>query len=125
MPLPRWLAKVNRRVFNPIEIRRGRRPVLIHVGRVTGRTRLTPLDAHRVPGGYLLIPMYGPRTDWVRNVMAAGEARLRLEGREVAVTNPQLVPRSEIWGSVAGGTRVPPGIHPESLLLLLDDAPAR
>jgi hypothetical protein len=30
MPLPRWLAHINKRVLNPIEVRRGARPVLIH-----------------------------------------------------------------------------------------------
>ena len=30
MPLPRWLAHINKRVFNPMEVRRGARPVLIH-----------------------------------------------------------------------------------------------
>jgi hypothetical protein len=59
MALPRWLAQINKRVFNPIEIRRGKRPVLIHVGRTSGKTRHTPLDAHRLPDGYLFIPMYG------------------------------------------------------------------
>ena len=72
MPMPRWLAQVIERVFNRIEIKRGVRPVLIHVGRVSGTTYLTPLDAHPVADGYLFIPMYGPRTDWVKNVMATG-----------------------------------------------------
>ena len=70
MPFPRWLAHVNKRVFNPIEERRGARPVLIHTGRTSGKTYRTPLDAHRLPDGYLFIPMYGPRTDWVKNAMA-------------------------------------------------------
>ena len=43
MPFPRWLAHVNKRVFNPIEERRGARPVLIHTGRSSGRTYRTPL----------------------------------------------------------------------------------
>lgn len=30
MPLPRWLAHINKRVLDPIEVRRGARPVLIH-----------------------------------------------------------------------------------------------
>jgi len=33
MPLPRWLAQINKRVFNPMEVRRGARQVLIHTGR--------------------------------------------------------------------------------------------
>ena len=44
MPLPRWLAHINKRVFNPMEVRRGARPVLIHTGRSSGKTYRTPLD---------------------------------------------------------------------------------
>ena len=61
MPLPRWLAHINKRVFNPMEVRRGARPVLIHTGRSSGKTCRTPLHAHRLPDGYLFIPLYGPR----------------------------------------------------------------
>jgi hypothetical protein len=76
MDLPRWLARMNKHVANPLEIRRGVRPVLTHVGRTSGRTYRTPLDAHPLPNGYVFIPMYGPRTDWVKNVLTAGTARL-------------------------------------------------
>jgi hypothetical protein len=37
MHFPRWLAHVNKRVFNPIEERRGARPVLIHTRDASGR----------------------------------------------------------------------------------------
>ena len=65
MPLPRWLAHINERVFNPMEVSRCARPVLIHTGRSSGEIYWTPFDAHRLPDGYLFIPLYGPRTDWV------------------------------------------------------------
>ena len=57
MSLPRWLAQINKRLFNPIEERRGVRPVLIHTGRSSGKTYRTPLDAHRLTDGYLSIPL--------------------------------------------------------------------
>jgi hypothetical protein len=31
MPYPRWLAKINKRVFNPRQIRKGDYPVAAHV----------------------------------------------------------------------------------------------
>lgn len=34
---------------------------------------------------------YGPKTDWVKNVMAAGSFQLVYKGREIALTNPRLV----------------------------------
>jgi deazaflavin-dependent oxidoreductase (nitroreductase family) len=63
-----------------VEVRRGARPVLIHTGRTSGKTYRTPLDAHHPPDGYLFIPLYGPRTDWVKNVLAAQAARLSIDG---------------------------------------------
>ena len=84
MPLPRWLAQMNKRIFNPREIRRGIQPVLIHMGRSSARTYRTPLDAHPLGDGYLFIPLYGPRTDWVKNVLAAGSAPLDPERRDRA-----------------------------------------
>ncbi|OFW65194.1 MAG: hypothetical protein A2135_08080 [Actinobacteria bacterium RBG_16_67_15] len=120
MALPRWLARINRRVFNPIEIRRGVRPVLIHVGRSSGRTYSTPLDAHAVEGGYVFIPMYGPSTDWLRNVLAAGTALLRIKGQEIELDTPRLVRKREVWPLVAATTKKPPGITDESQLLRMD-----
>ena len=51
MPYPRWLAKVNKRVFNPREIRKGERPAVSHVGRSSGSVYQTPLDAHPTKDG--------------------------------------------------------------------------
>ena len=91
MPMPRWLGHVNKRVFNPPAIAGGKRPVLTHVGRTSGRTYRTPLDAHPVEGGYVFILVYGPGSDWVRNVLAAGSASLRVDGKDIPLTTPRLV----------------------------------
>lgn len=120
MPLPRLLAKINNRVFNPLEIRRGVRPVLIHLGRTSGQTYRTPLDAHPLPDGYVFIPMYGPRTDWVKNVLAAGSARLVVKGDEIELNNPRLTPKRDVWPLLRPSTKVPPGISDESQLLRMD-----
>lgn len=120
MPLPRWLAHINKRVFNPIEVRRGARPVLIHTGRSSGKTYRTPLDAHQLPGGYLFIPLYGPRTDWVRNVMAAQRARLSVDGQEIELRSPRLVKKKDIWPLVPTTKKSYPGISSESQLLRMD-----
>ena len=120
MPLPRWLAGINKRVFNPREIRRGVRPVLIHVGRSSGKTYRTPLDAHPIPDGYLFIPNYGPRSDWVRNVLVAGSARLSVGGEEIELESPRIVRKSDIWPMLPTTTKTPPGISDESELLRMD-----
>lgn len=123
MALPRWLARLNRRFVNPREIRLGSRPVVTHQGRISGTVYQTPLDAHPLPDGYVFIPMYGPRTDWVRNILATGEASLTIDGREVRLEAPRLVRQQELWPLLPPGTRVPPGISGESELLRMDLCP--
>jgi hypothetical protein len=85
MPYPTWLAKINKRVFNPREIRRGERPVVLHVGRSSGTPYQTPLDAHPTKRGYLLVVRYGPGSDWVRNILMAGTL---LQGRALLADEP-------------------------------------
>lgn len=96
MALPRWLARLNRAVLNPLEMRRREGPVLEHVGRVSGVTFTTPLDAHVDDDGVVLTPLYGPRTDWVRNVLATGRATLVVDGRRLELTSPRLVGAGEL-----------------------------
>jgi deazaflavin-dependent oxidoreductase (nitroreductase family) len=108
MPLPRWLAEVNKRVFNRWELKRGVRPVLIHVGRTSGKTYETPLDAHRVEGGYIFICNYGSRSDWVQNVLAAGAARLRIGDTESELVEPRLLAAEEAIEQLPAGTKTPP-----------------
>jgi deazaflavin-dependent oxidoreductase (nitroreductase family) len=106
--MPRWWGQINKRVFNPLELRRGERPVLAHVGRTSGRTYQTPLDAHRVDGGYVFVLVYGSRSDWVRNVLAAGDARLTIDGDEVALTKPRLIGDEKAWQVLPQDVKRPP-----------------
>ncbi|GII04865.1 nitroreductase family deazaflavin-dependent oxidoreductase [Planobispora takensis] len=108
MPMPKWWGHVNKRVFNPLTMALGKSPVLIHVGRVSGATYRTPLDAHPVDGGYLFILVYGSGSDWVRNVLAAGGARLRVDGREVELAAPRLLGEAEAFRALSEEVTRPP-----------------
>ncbi|WP_433369361.1 nitroreductase family deazaflavin-dependent oxidoreductase [Streptosporangium sp. CA-115845] len=108
MPMPLWWGHVNKRVFNPRVIARGTWPVLTHVGRISGTTYRTPLDAHPVDGGYLFVLVYGSRSDWVRNVLAADGARLRVDGREVELAVPRLVGKDEAFQALSDEVPRPP-----------------
>ena len=101
MPYPRWLAKVNKRFFNPGQVRKGKYPVVTHVGRTSGRSYLTPLDAFPTDTGYVLVVRYGPDSDWVRNILAAGTATLRVGGEEYALDSPRLVTQEEALRALA------------------------
>jgi deazaflavin-dependent oxidoreductase (nitroreductase family) len=108
MPVPMWVAQVNKRVFNPLELRRGVRPVLTHVGRSSQKTYRTPLDAHPVDGGYIFIMMYGSDSDWVQNVLAAGAATLEVGGDEFELASPRLVSKEDAWQLLSATTKAPP-----------------
>ncbi len=95
MPLPKWLAQINKRSFNKLELKRGVRPVLTHVGRSSGKIYHTPLDAHPVDDGFIFIMNYGSDSDWVKNIMAAGTATLRVDGDEVALVSPRVVGKDD------------------------------
>jgi deazaflavin-dependent oxidoreductase (nitroreductase family) len=108
MPMPRWWGHINKRVFNPRAIASGKWPVLVHVGRSSGAVYRTPMDAHPIDGGYLFILVYGSGSDWVQNVLAAGHARLRVDGREVDLTAPRLVGEAEAFAALPDEVARPP-----------------
>ena len=95
MPYPRWLAKINKRVFNPGQIRKGSYPVVTHIGRSSGKVYQTPLDAFPTRTGYVLVARYGPNSDWIRNILAAGSATLRIEGEDHDLGPRERVGRAE------------------------------
>lgn len=103
MTYPRWLARINKRLFNPGQIRKGKYPVVTHVGRTSGKTYQTPLDAFPTKTGYVLVARYGPESDWVRNILAAGEATLRVDGAEHSLDSPRLVGLDQALDALASG----------------------
>ncbi len=120
MPLPKWLAQLNKRTFNKLEIKRGKRPVLIHVGRSSGTTYHTPLDAHPVDGGYIFIMNYGADSDWVRNILSAGSARLKVGGDEVELESPRVVTKDVALPQLPANTKTPPDFMNVTEFLQMD-----
>jgi deazaflavin-dependent oxidoreductase (nitroreductase family) len=95
MALPRGLARFNRVVTNRVT-----RPfaavlpgfaVVEHVGRRSGATYRTPVNAFRRGDGYVIVLTYTHHTDWFANVCAAEHARLVHLGKHIDVERPQLV----------------------------------
>jgi deazaflavin-dependent oxidoreductase (nitroreductase family) len=93
--LPRALARFNRVVTNRIgrlvATRVSGGAIVVHRGRRSGREYRTPIAVFRRPGGYVVALTYGPGAEWVRNVLAAGEAVLELPEGRVRVTRPRVV----------------------------------
>ena len=107
MPYPRLLAKINKRVFNPKAIRKGDYPVITHVGRTSGRSYQTPLDAYPTKTGYVIVVRYGPKSDWVLNVLAAETVTLRVDGEVLSLGSPRLVSQKEALDNLISDE--PPG----------------
>ncbi len=120
MPMPLWWGQINKKLFNPGALEKGDWPVLRHVGRSSGRIHRTPLGVHRRDGGYVMFLVYGPGADWAQNVMAAGEATLEIDGGEVGLTNPRVVPLDEALAEIPEDTKRPPGLLRISECLMVD-----
>lgn len=102
MPLPRWLARFNRRVTNVLGRRvAGRLPsfaIVNHRGRHSSKAYRTPANAFARPGGYVFALTYGPGADWVKNVLAAGGCELEMDRKRVRLVHPRIVhdPRQQL-----------------------------
>jgi deazaflavin-dependent oxidoreductase (nitroreductase family) len=66
--------------------------VVRHVGRRSGRTYQTPVVVARHDDSFLIALPYGERTDWLKNVLAAGSATITAGGRDYDVDRPEMIP---------------------------------
>jgi deazaflavin-dependent oxidoreductase (nitroreductase family) len=94
MPASRRVARFNRRFLNRLTLRvAGYLPgfaIVSHVGRKSGRTYRTPVNAFRTDDGYIVALTYGSGSDWVKNVLAAGSCEMQTKGRRVLLSNPRI-----------------------------------
>lgn len=68
---------------------------IVHTGRRSGRRYATPVGARRT-GDVIVIPMtFGARSDWARNVRAAGGCSIRLNGENYDVIQPEVLSRQD------------------------------
>jgi deazaflavin-dependent oxidoreductase (nitroreductase family) len=62
-----------------------------HRGRKSGKPYETIVTAYR-KGNVLAIALVHGKTDWVKNVLAAGEADVHFVRRDVHIVNPRILP---------------------------------
>lgn len=82
------------KAFNPIARRfagGSLYALLRHRGRKSGRRYETPVVALATAAGIVVPVNYGLRTDWLQNIMAAGEAEIKLGGRWRRLVEPRLL----------------------------------
>ncbi len=95
MIFPPWLERFQVKYFNPA-IRPFARylpgmATITHRGRKSGKPYETIVTAYR-KGNALFIVLGHGKTDWVKNVLAAGEADVRFIRKTVHITNPRILP---------------------------------
>lgn len=114
MPMPAAVTHLNKWVVNPVLVRlAGFGPFveIEHIGRTSGRTYRTPIMAFRDGDTVTIALTYGSEVDWLRNVRAAGGARMHL-GRGLITLGPPATLPTEV-----GLSRMPVG--PRQLLPVL------
>ena len=85
------------RLFNPIVLLLAGTPllplygVLKHRGRRSGKAFRTPVVVRPVEDGFIVPMPWGERTDWYRNVRAAGECVIRWKGRDYPLVQPEVL----------------------------------
>jgi deazaflavin-dependent oxidoreductase (nitroreductase family) len=65
--------------------------IVTHRGRVSGRVYATPVWAFGTQDDLVIALLYGARSDWVRNVVAAGHAQVKRSGTTREYTQPRLL----------------------------------
>ena len=100
---PRIGSAFANRVVNPWLLRRGLAGgahseigPLEHIGRRSGIRRLTPVHPEPTPQGFRVMVPLGARSEWARNVIAAGRCRLQLHGQVYELAEPRLIPASAV-----------------------------
>lgn len=100
--LPRRLAAFNKVVTNPIQgIYAWLIPpwaVVIHHGRKSRRRYRTPVAARRHGAELSVRVLYGTQSDWVRNLLVAGEGQVVRGGRTYPLTDIRLEPGPRLIG---------------------------
>jgi hypothetical protein len=90
---------------NPYLIRKGfsgsgasELATLEHIGRRSGRRRLTPLHAIPTADGVRFAVPLGDRSEWARNVLAAGRCRMQFHDLLVELDEPRLLAPTAVQG---------------------------
>lgn len=95
MVYPTWFENIQVKYLNP-----ALKPIarylpgtatIEHRGRKSGRPYKTIVTTYR-KGAVLAIALGHGKTDWVKNVLAAGEADVHYARRTVHITNPRILP---------------------------------
>lgn len=94
------MHRMQRDTINPRALAAAGRPgsphaVLRHTGRSSGRSYQTPVGAVVTSDSVTIALVYGANVDWARNILAAGRASILVDGRELDLTDPRVLPLAQ------------------------------
>ena len=94
--------------------------VVHHTGRKTGRELSVPVAVRTTADAFVIALPWGPGTNWVRNVIAAGGCVVRWKGGDHQTSRPEVVgvAAARPYFTRTTWTIVQRVIHAESFLLL-------
>lgn len=123
------VRRMNRRFLNPRQMRTAGTPgayagVIGHIGRTSGREYQTPVGITEVDDAFVIVLPYGTRPDWVKNVLAAGQATLTHEGTTHIVEGPEVVSIEDVVAHLEPSDQSAQGWFNVTHCLRLHTAPA-
>jgi deazaflavin-dependent oxidoreductase (nitroreductase family) len=99
MLMPVWLERFQIKYFNPLVRPLSKRmpgfAVIKHRGRTSGKEFETIVTAYR-RGNVLAIGLVHGKTNWVKNVLAAGEADIHVGRKDLHLVNPRVLPAGTV-----------------------------
>lgn len=97
-----FIKRCNKYSINPLMLRfsgkSGMSAIVHHVGRRSGTPYATPVIAHQTHQGVIIPLPYGVEVDWLRNLLAAEQAVVDLDGRSLRVGKPAIVDIDDVIG---------------------------
>ncbi len=95
MIFPPWLESFQIKYINPVMTPISRKlpgfSVIKHTGRSSGKAYETPVTSYR-RGDTLAILLAHGKTNWVKNVLAAGQADIHVFRKDLHLVNPRVLP---------------------------------
>ena len=96
----------NKHILNPaMMLMAGRKHwyagVIEHTGRRSGNKYATPVVVERVNDGFIIPLHYGTQVDWLRNVLAARRATVRVHGKTYQAVEPQIIDAAKVAGQLS------------------------
>jgi len=96
-PIKDTVRQFNKHVFNPVMLLLAGRKhwyagVIRHTGRRSGTSYRTPVVLIQTADDGFVVPLpYGTGVDWLRNVLAAGRATVKVNGQTHDVADPEVI----------------------------------